>query len=333
MTLNEKILELQRLLCYESVAFVRDSLDKVDFKVAIVNALRKISGEAKILEKIVFIPIVENNLHNQVVLSNLTEDKIDFTKLNSLHVVNYSDGTIRAMNIEKTYLEKIIGQFWQQCVPSDYYHYALRFLGTNLYATAGEFFGTHEGGIYTTAGVLSSQTVFSVSPDLTDSDYKYLFNLSTGDISAFPKCAEITNWTSPIEVSSMYNWAIATGNKLYASKDIPNFIVFNFQAVPSLDYFSSYSTVIPIQPAWETYINDLSLHYLYSILIQKKKEMIRQYDALIKTGSIRMEKDILSEIRRRSSAARNADIEVQAYQPFGINENKAEWNHPTTETL
>ena len=318
MKASDKINYIKHVIGEDTSTFIRQYLRNFDYSDALTTALRLIAAESRIIEKTLFIPVTSDYGALLDVLK-LTKDKLEYHKILVMNLVKF-DGSTLALSFADVKIESIGEGLSGQWLYSDLqpvYKSCLRYMN-NTPNIVSSFNSNHTLGTFASASDVSGLN-FGLTPALTyDPDkHKFAFDLEGSPLSPFhPLVGQITGFASSrFTTTNLFKWNPVNTNKIYVANEIPTFLSLLCQCIPTYEYISI-DPDLPLTGDFDIYVNYLMINYLFTLLINRKPETVKLYDAMLKTGLTKSDDVVQKLIKRKVTASKNADMTVKAYQPF-----------------
>lgn len=332
-TFTQKIAELKTLMNsnYSSYAGTLTDTYNGDYANSIIWALRTMGKQARIHVKTMWIPLVLNQRHYSLNPALYTKDKLEFVKGGELAYVAVSGtaGTpiTYSTSIDKgnmTTIEAIeSGQY------IDWVKFAQRFNQTDsgIKLNVDPAIATPVSNLRSILARTDNDT-FTFNTVISTSAYtKVVINLDKLDNPAYLSagCTTFSGSEDPYTVNldktvlttgQFYTW---TAGDIVCFVDglSAYFLSVTFEAIPKFGYLTAVGDLaldIPVMPQFYDDIDDLAMKYLFRILAQRDPEKMNIYVGMLKTGLLKSEPEIISDVRKRSATMDL--ITIESYQPY-----------------
>jgi hypothetical protein len=310
MTINEMVEAVKPRINYDYNTAIRDTLFPLDsfVKQAVVDALSEINNEVRIIEKSVFIPLVESTNYN-IDLTLFTKSKFDIVKPINLVLKNSSN---LVKYFAKTQLEHILNL-------KDFYSiYATAFqhLGGQYKIIANAEIEKAPIGIYTKINAKSVDTIDIASTTGLEAGNSVI-NLDKADdaVYSYRTITEVTSGTVltfGTNDADKPTWNV--GDKLYICSGLPQMFLLTFQANIKQNYFETEDT-IPLSENFTRQLTDIVIQNLYQILVVRLPDQAKIWANMVQTGLIQLSRDAVMDIKKKINYSVESPQTI-AYNPF-----------------
>lgn len=329
MQVQTKIDELKAYIPYEFAPVSKQTLvEPYDFYRAIEYAIRRMCKAARLFEKTVFIPISDNKRYYEVSnLSLYTNDKIELVKGLNLAFICPSDSqTFQADNANNNYnaIGSINTKFLEELENNAYSNFDLFYIAQRAFGSATAIFKSNStidvalAGEYDSISGITGAEVIELS-SLEDLEVdSILTNLSKSDSGElFQSKVVLNNGSGSYSLANdVESWGWVAGDKIYASATLPTFMVFTFQALPSINYFTALTDNIPIPDQFLDDIEHFAVRDLVAKLAARDPQNAKIFQGVLSTGRIKDENTVLVDIKSRASKI--AKGVVKSYNIYGF---------------
>lgn len=283
MLINDKIEQIKSKINYDFNRFVRDTLFPIDkfVKRATEEALRTIGRECRIVEKSVFIPLVDEIRWYDITLSTLTKDKFSISQTKDLSIYNNENGVI---DVAEVYIEEVI----QGLSRTNNLDFASKIKGTEFSLQSfNQLVDISEGGTYEGIATIVDSDTITIADVNNAAIGQCIINLDKADIRKYDyriiTGISGTNITVDSVINENPSWT--AGEKIYICDSLPYLMLFTFQGVPEIGYFDT-QTTIPIQEQFLDLLDHFIVANLYAVLIARDEKMAQKYMTLINSGVV-----------------------------------------------
>jgi len=312
MTIDNVIESVKPLINYDFNPAVRETLFPFDkfVKSALESALNTINSKCRIIEKTIFIPLVENTTQYLVDLSNFTKSKFVINSPKSMFIVR-SDGQIS--KFPNKFLENILEQdYYVDTFAAAFRHVAnLNYIVMNTNITES----VSAVGAYNSILSATNTNTIVLSSGTIDSEM-YVINLEKAPYYSYRVVSTATGTTTTnftadgIDLFPIWE----AGDKLYVCSTLPYMFCLTFQGSLQPGYFDT-ETIIPAPDAYLNGLPDLVVKYLYQVLAIRFPEQAKVYMQMLQSKLIATEDEVIWDIKTLINSSIEPPV-IKAYNPY-----------------
>jgi len=335
-TVGDKIQEIQAYIPYEFSDVAQETLIYNDFFRSIEYAIRKMCKVCRLFEKTVFIPIVSNERYYKLDnFSNYTTDKVEVVKPLALAFITpATNNSTFPTNLNNNFnaIGVIKGKQLEELERNDFsrlnvFYVAQRFFGnTSAIFKTNSTVDTGDAGTFTYLDDVADDLVDIGANDDTFTAKQVVTNLSFSDRGErFQTTIKTNNSHGNYTLSdNVGDWGWLATDRLYISDVMPSFIVYTFQALPQMNYFSALDTPIPLPDQFIDDIEHFAVPDLFAKLAARDPNNAKVLQAVMSTRRIKDEETALRDIKRRADNIKSAEIKpynIYSFDPNDFNKS------------
>lgn len=318
MNLGQKISVLKEKINtkYSSFAQTLDSTSKGaaaiqnDFAMSIIHAIRTIGKEVDLWKETILIPVENGKTYYNIPPEFYLADKLSMSKPISVQLLLVSEQTggfdvygIDTKDTEDFFSDESLKQIkLTDFMKGDKFGFRI----------SESYSGLTPGTITSIVSKGTGQVTVADNFSLTA---KNVFSLRFNKNKPFFSIKSISDKTISTD-DDLSLWD--TGDVVFICESNPPFIMFTFSVIPKIDWLiqktqTSFDVDIPIMEQYQDDLDDICLNYLYKTLIQRDPDRVRTYQALISSGLLRMDKDVIRDVKARAHSM--SPIVIKSYNP------------------
>lgn len=309
MTIDNVIESVKPLINYDFNPAIRETLFPFDkfVKSALESALNAINSKCRIIEKTIFVPLVQNTTQYLVDLSNFTKSKFVINSPKSMFIVR-SDGQIS--KFPNKFLENILHQDYY----TDTFAAAFRHIANMNYIVMNTNITESVSTVGTYHSITSVTDTNTIVIDPATSAGMFVINLEKAPYYSY---RIVSSGTTTIDfttdgIKSFPIWE--SGDKLYVCSTLPYMFCLTFQGSLQPGYFDTETTI----PAPDAYLNglpDLVVKYLYQVLAIRFPDQAKVYMQMLQTKLIASEDEVIWDIKTLINSSIESPV-IKAYNPY-----------------